>query len=130
MPQYDLEIRAEFLEKTVAGLSVLPAAGAEPCNADSAVPRGGERGYFWRQGRQIGELRGGHDELRREMHGIRDELRSEMRGMHDQLVLRIDGCREELVGQIDGCRDELRADMASMHSATSQEPSWQARRRP
>lgn len=104
MPQNDLEIRVEFLEKTVAGLTGLPQQVhdlstqflqfREEVAADISGVRVDLRG----------EMRDLRDELRGEMHDIRDELRGEM---HD--------IRDELVGRIDSCRDELREDMASMH---------------
>ena len=107
MPQKDLEIRVENLEKTVAGLVGLPKQVQElstqfqqlrkDVRADISAVRVDVIGLR-------GEMYGIRDELRDEMHDIRDELRSEMRGM-----------RDELVGKVDGCRDELRADMTSVH---------------
>ncbi len=96
MSQNDLEIRVEFLERTVASLAGLPQQVQtlstqilqfrEEVSADISGVRV-----------EVGELRG-------ELHDVRDELRGEMAGMH-----------VELVGRIDSCRDELRTDMSSMH---------------
>ena len=96
MPRHDLEIRVEFLEKTVASLAGLPQQVQdlstqilqfrEEVNADVSGVKA-----------EVGDLRG-------EMHTLRDELRGEVHGI-----------RDELRGEMHGIRDELHADMASMH---------------
>ena len=96
MPQKDLEIRVENLEKTVAGLVGLPKQVQELSTQFQQLRKDVRA--------DISAVRVDVIGLRGEMYGIRDELRSEMRGM-----------RDELVGKVDGCRDELRADMTSVH---------------
>lgn len=118
MPKHDLEIRVEFLEKTVAGLGGLPQQ-VRDLSVQFLQLRADVTGDISTLRADVGDLRvellGVRDGLRGEMHGLRGELRTEMHGIREDLRTEMHGIREDLTGKIDGCREELRSDMASMH---------------
>ena len=120
MPQSDLEIRVENLEKTVADLAGLPQQMRElstqflQFRQEVRADVSGVRVEVGELRTQVGGLRGEVGELRGEVGGLRgevSELRTEVGGLRD----RVDGVRDELRGEMHGIHDELRADMASMH---------------
>ena len=120
MPQNDLEIRVEFLEKTVASLAGLPQQVQE-LSTQFLQLRQEVRTDISGVRLEVGGLRAEVGGLRAEVGGLRAEvggLRAEVGGLRadvGELRDRVDGVRDELRGEMHGIRDELRADMASMH---------------
>ena len=113
MPQNDLEIRVEFLEKTVASLAGLPQQVQE-LSTQFLQLRQEVRTDISGVRLEVGGLRAEVGGLRAEVGGLRAEvggLRADVGELRD----RVDGVRDELRGEMHGIRDELRADMASMH---------------